>query len=339
MLNVAIIGATGYTGEELVKILVGHENVKITVLQAVLEKEEPISSIFPSLKGKIDLVCEKPNLEKAKENADLVFLALPHTVSMSIAPTFLKAGKKVIDLSADYRLNVTKYEKWYKTKHKDKANIAKAVYGLPELFRERIKKASFIANPGCYPTSVILSVAPLLEKDLIHADSIICDSKSGISGGGRKPGWNLENSDIKGNFKAYKVDSHQHSPEMEQILTKISGKNVKVVFVPHLLPVDRGILSTIYMKAKKEVTYEKIRKIYDEKYKDSPFVRRKDKGEFPQLKDVAFTNFFDLGLAVDTSGKLIIAVGAIDNLLKGAAGQAVQNMNVMYGFNETEGLL
>lgn len=339
MLRVGVIGATGYTGEEVVRILAGHKDVRITVLQAVIEKEEPISSMLPSLKGKIDLMCEKPNTEKAIKEADLIFLALPHTVSMMLAPKFLAAEKKVIDLSADYRLDVKKYEKWYGTKHKDPANIEKAVYGMPELFRDKVKTAKFIANPGCYPTSVILSVAPLLEKGLIHPDCIICDSKSGITGAGRSPGWNLENPDIKGNFKAYKVHKHQHSPEMEQILSEISKKKVGVVFVPHLLPLERGILSTIYMRTKEKLTYEKVNKVYEEKYENCPFVRIKEKGEFPQLKEVAFTNFFDLGLAVDTAGKLIVAVAAIDNLLKGAAGQAVQNMNVMYGFDEKEGLL
>ena len=339
MLRVGVIGATGYTGEEVVRILAGHKDVRITVLQAVIEKEEPISSMLPSLKGKIDLMCEKPNTEKAIKEADLIFLALPHTVSMMLAPKFLAAEKRVIDLSADYRLDVKKYEKWYGTKHKDPANIEKAVYGMPELFRDKVKTAKFIANPGCYPTSVILSVAPLLEKGLIHLDCIICDSKSGITGAGRSPGWNLENPDIKGNFKAYKVHKHQHSPEMEQILSEISKKKVGVVFVPHLLPLERGILSTIYMRTKEKLTYEKVNKVYEEKYENCPFVRIKEKGEFPQLKEVAFTNFFDLGLAVDTAGKLIVAVAAIDNLLKGAAGQAVQNMNIMCGFEETEGLI
>ncbi len=339
MLKVGIIGATGYTGEELVKILAGHKNVKITVLQAIVEKETPISEIFPYLSGKIDVVCKKPDMEEAKKGADVFFLSLPHTVSMEVAPTLLKAGKTVIDLSADYRLDVDEYEKWYGAKHKDKANIKEAVYGLPELFKDKIKKAKLIANPGCYPTSVILGVAPLLEKDLIHSDYIICDSKSGITGAGRKPGWNLENPDIKDNFKAYKVNSHQHSPEMEQILKCFCKKDVEVIFVPHLLPIERGILSTIYMRVKNELGYEEIIKVYKEKYKNCPFVRIKSQGKFPQLKEVALTNFFDIGLAVDINRKVVVVVGAIDNLLKGAAGQAVQNMNIMCGFDETEGLL
>jgi N-acetyl-gamma-glutamyl-phosphate reductase len=339
MLNVSIIGATGYTGEELVKILAGHKNVKITSLQAVLEKEAPISEIFPHLAGKIDLICKKPDIDEAKKMADVFFLSLPHTISMKVAPVLLKAGKTVIDLSADYRLDEATYEKWYGESHKDKANIKKAVYGLPELFKARIKKAKFIANPGCYPTSVILSVAPLLAEGLIHPDSIICDSKSGISGAGRKPGWNLENPGIKGNFKAYKVNNHQHSPEMDKILKLFAKKDLKVTFVPHLLPIERGILSTIYMRMKNKSGYEKIIKVYKKKYKNCPFVRIKPKGEFPQIKEAALTNFFDLGLEVDKNKKVIVAVGAIDNLLKGAAGQAVQNMNIMHDFDETEGLV
>ncbi|MBL7158099.1 MAG: N-acetyl-gamma-glutamyl-phosphate reductase [Candidatus Omnitrophica bacterium] len=338
MIKVGVIGATGYTGEEIVKILIRHKDVDLAVLQAVIEKEVPISDILPELKGKTNLVCKKPDLEEAKKKAELFFLALPHTVSMKIAPALLEAGKKVIDLSADYRLEAGEYEKWYKTKHIDTANIEKAVYGLPELFREKVKKAHFIANPGCYPTGAMLAIAPLLEKNLIQTDNIICDAKSGITGAGRKPGWNLENPDIKGNFKAYKVNSHQHSPEIDRILSEIHGKGIKVTFVPHLLPLERGILSTVYMKAKSGLEYEKVAGVFREKYKNCPFVRIKPEGEFPQLKEVACTNFFDLGLAVDKSKKLIIAVSAIDNLLKGAAGQAVQNMNIMCAFEETEGL-
>jgi len=339
VLKVGVIGATGYTGEEIVRILASHKNVEITVLQAVLEKEVSISKIFPHLAGKVDIICEKPDLKKAKDSADLFFLALPHTVSMLIAPQLLKEGKSVIDLSADYRLDPDSYEKWYKVKHKDVPNIKKAVYGLPELFRDKIKNAKFVANPGCYPTSVILSVAPLLEEGLIHPEGIICDSKTGITGAGRKPGWNLDNPGIKDNFKAYKVNKHQHSPEMAQVLKSVSGKDAEIVFVPHLLPIERGILSTVYMRLKKEHGYERVIRVYKEKYKNCPFVRIKPETEFPQLKEVAFTNFFDLGLAADTGKKLVIAVSAIDNLLKGAAGQAVQNMNIMHNFNETEGLI
>ena len=339
MINVGVIGATGYTGEEIIKILVKHKNVRLTCLEAALEKEAPINEILPSISEKIDLVCMKPDEEKAKALADLLFLALPHKVSMKVAPVFLKAKKKVIDLSADYRLDAEEYEKWYGVKHEDKANIKEAVYGLPELFREKIEKAVFIANPGCYPTSVILSVAPLLEKGLIEPDQIICDSKTGITGAGRKPGWNLENPDVKDNFKAYKVNNHQHLPEMEKILRDICKKDVKITFIPHLLPLERGILSTIYLRLKKGKSYEDIAGIYKEKYVGCPFVRIKPAGQFPQLKEVAFTNFFDLGFTVDADKKMIIAISAIDNLLKGAAGQAVQNMNIMCGFRETEGLI
>ena len=339
MIKVGVIGATGYTGEEIVRILAGHKNVEITVLQAVIDRETPISEILPDLKGKTDLICKKPDLDEACKKADILFLALPHTVSMKIAPVVLKAGKKAIDLSADYRLEVSVYEKWYKTKHSDKANIEEAVYGLPEFFKEKIKKAHFIANPGCYPTGTILAVGPLMEKGFIKENSVICDAKTGITGAGRKPGWNLDNPDIKGNFKAYKVNNHQHSPEINFILSGIAGKDVKTTFVPHLLPIERGILSTIYMRTYKEIGYAEVSGIFKEKYKNCPFVRIKPEGEFPQLKNVAYTNFFELGFAVDKEKKLIIAVSAIDNLLKGAAGQAVQNMNIMCGFDETEGLI
>ena len=339
MIKVGVIGATGYTGEEIVKLLAKHKDVNLTILQAVIEKDRPLSDIFPHLKGSVDLVCTGPDEKKAVENTDLVFLALPHRVSMKVAPAFIKAGKKVIDLSADYRIEKATYEKWYGTEHTDSANIKKAVYGLPELFGDAVKKARFIANPGCYPTSVILSAAPLMEKGLADTDYIICDSKTGITGAGRKPGWNLDNPEVKDNFKAYKVNNHQHSPEMEEVLGRFTGKKAKVVFVPHLLPVERGILSTTYMRLKKAASYEEIVNIYKDKYKGCPFVKIKEAGQFPKLKEAVLTNDFILGLAVDTGKKLVIAVSAIDNLLKGAAGQAVQNMNIMCGFDEKEGLV
>jgi len=337
MLKVGVVGATGYAGEEVIKILLEHKDAKITELSAVIDKEEPISGIFPAFKGKMDLICKKPNPDEMAKGVDLAFLALPHKISMEVAPTFLKAKKLVVDLSADYRLGADVYKVWYGIEHKDKDNLPVAVYGLPELYYDAIKKARLIANPGCYPTSVILGIAPALKEKLIDEGSIIADSKSGVTGAGRKPDLSLSFSEVNENLKAYKVNEHQHKPEMTKILSDVAGKAIDMVFVPHLIPMNRGILSTIYLKLSKKMETKAILDIYRNFYKGKPFVRIADEGKLPQIKDVVFTNYCDIGLKV--AGGTLIVVSCIDNLTKGAAGQAVQNMNIMAGFAETEGLL
>jgi N-acetyl-gamma-glutamyl-phosphate reductase len=299
-----------------------------------------ISEVFPKFKHRLDLVCAKPDWQKIKKDCDLVFLALPHTVSMKFVPKLLSLGKKVIDLSADYRiLNPKIYEKFYKLAHQDRVNLKNAVYGLPELNRARIKSAKLIANPGCYPTSAILGLAPLLAVDFVDTDSIIIDAKSGVSGAGKKLEQEYLFSEIDGDFRAYKVNIHQHAPEINQVLTKLSGRKVKAVFVPHLLPIARGILSTIYLKVlpKAKLQAKNLVELYKKFYKNEPFVRIKPEGVFPRIKDVAKTNFCDIG--VKNFGNTIIIISAIDNLLKGASSQAVQNMNIMYKLPETSGLL
>jgi len=337
MIKVGIVGATGYAGEEVIKILINHKGVKITEFSAVIDKEEPISSIFPAFKGKIDLICHKPDAERMAKNVDLVFLALPHKISMEIAPVFLKAKKLVIDLSADYRLSPDVYKVWYGIDHKDKENLTLAVYGLPELYYDEIKKAKLIANPGCYPTSAILGVAPMVKEKAIDNGSIIIDSKSGVTGAGRKPDLAFSFSEVNENLKAYKVNEHQHKPEINKILSEIAGTKIDVVFTPHLIPMNRGILSTIYMKLTKKIDTKAALDIYKNFYKGKPFVRIYDEGKLPQVKDVVNSNYCDIGLKV--TGGMLIAVACIDNLTKGAAGQAVQNMNIMAGFDETEGLI
>jgi N-acetyl-gamma-glutamyl-phosphate reductase len=337
MLKVGVAGATGYTGEELVKILINHKNVRITELSAVIEKEEPISSIFPAFKGRLDLICHKPSLENMSRNVDIVFLALPHRVSMEAAPVFLNAKKLVIDLSADYRLDHDTYKVWYGADHKDKGNIACAVYGLPELYYDEIKKAKLIANPGCYPTCAILGAAPMAKEKAVKLDSIIIDAKSGVTGAGRKPDLALSFSEVNENLKAYKVNIHQHKPEINKILSQAAGKNLDVVFTPHLIPMNRGILSTIYMKLAKDIDTKGVIDIYKNFYKGKPFVRIYEEGKLPQTRDVHGTNYCDIGL--NATADTLIAVACIDNLKKGAAGQAVQNMNIMAGFDETEGLI
>ena len=337
MLKVGIIGATGYTGVELVKILARHKGVKLTSLQAIVDDDIPISKVFPELLGVVDIVCKKPDIKEAVEKTDLIFLALPHTISMTIGPEFLKAGKTVIDLSADYRLEVSDYEKWYGVKHKDAGNIEKAAYGLPEIFKDRIKKAKLIANPGCYPTGAILAALPLVKKGLVDLNTIIIDSKSGTTGAGRKASLSLLFSEVNENVKAYKINEHQHKPEINRVLGEVTGGKVDVVFTPHVVPINRGILTTVYMDLKKESGQVAITQIFKDFYKGKPFVRVAGEGTLPEIKDVRFTNYCDIGVKV--TGKKAIVVSAIDNLLKGAAGQAVQNMNIMCGFEETEGLI
>jgi len=340
MLNVGIVGATGYAGEELIDILLRHKGVRITSISAKIDKPEPISRIFPRFKDKIELICKEPDIKEIVRTCDLVFLALPHTVSMNIAPQLLKAGKKVIDLSADYRLKDTRiYEKFYQTKQKDKLHLAEAVYGLPEIYRAKIKNARLVANPGCYPTVSILALAPLVAFDLVDTDSIIIDAKSGVTGAGRKIAEGFLFSEVNEDFKAYKVNMHQHSPEINQELSKLAGRKIKVTFVPHLLPLSRGILATVYVKKAQSTKHkaQSLINLYKKFYKKEPFVRIRDEGDFPRVKDVAGTNFCDIGIKDNAEGIIVIAV--IDNLLKGASGQAVQNMNIMYKFPEDTALL
>jgi len=336
MIKVGVVGATGYAGEEVIKILVNHKNVKITELQAVIDKEEPISDIFPALKGKIDIMCRKPDPDVMAKNVDIVFLGLPHKISMEVVPPFLKAKKRVIDLSADYRLDPETYKKWYGMEHKDKGNIPSAVYGLPELYADKIKTAQLIANPGCYPTGIILGISPMLKAKAVKTDLIISDSKSGTSGAGRKPDLALSFCEVNENLKAYKVNEHQHKPEITRILSDVAKSAIDIVFTPHLIPMNRGILSTIYMKLARAMDTKAVLEIYKNFYKGKPFVRISPEGKLPQIRDVVFTNYCDIGVKV--TGDTLIVVSCIDNLKKGAAGQAVQNMNIMCGFNETEAL-
>jgi len=336
MHKVAVIGSTGYSGQELVDILLKHSDVELACVTARFDDSPKYADIFPRFKNRTSLCCEKLDVEKISKTCDLVFLALPHTVSMTVAGEFLKKGTKVIDLSADYRLPMDKYREYYKKEHLDKENIPKAVYGLPEINRDSIKNANIISNPGCYPTSVILGLLPIIKDISLSESEIIVDSKSGTSGAGRKADLDLSFSEVDGNFKSYKENVHQHMPEMENILSKETGKDISINFVPHLLPVKRGILSTIYVVNKANLNQDQVYAKFNEYYKNEPFVRVINSKNMPQLKDVVNTNYCDIGIRVVKN--VIIIVSAIDNLLKGASGQAVQNMNIMFGFNEREGL-
>lgn len=334
-MKVAIIGASGFTGEKLVEILLRHPEVTISYISAKLEEELPFSDLFPRFKNKLDLVCKNLDLEESAKSAEVFFLALPHRASFAVAPFFLKKGKMVIDLSADYRFPDAKiYEKFYKVEHKDRENLKNAVYGLPEFYREKIKKTRLLANPGCYPTVSILSIAPLLKEGLLK--DIIIDAKSGITGAGRHALLEYHYAHLNGNLFSYKPFTHQHLPEITQVLSDVSREKIDLRFTPHVIPAERGILATVYANLTKEVSEEQINKIYGKYYGKEPFVRF-FKQKLPQLKDVIESNFCDIG--VSSQGKNIVIVGVIDNLIKGASGQAVQNMNIMLGWEETLGLL
>lgn len=350
MLKCAVVGATGYTGTELVKILLRHPGVEIAALSTRQKESIPIRRLIPTLPlAAADLTVQNYTLSEINRLAEAVFLCLPHTEAMEAARTFYEAGRVVIDLSADLRLRSPEvYEKWYGVKHREKGLLKKAVYGLPELYREKIRKADLIANPGCYPTVSILALLPLVRRKLVDLDSIIIDAKSGVSGAGKKLAPGTQFSAVAENFYAYKVGRHQHTPEIEQCLSdaarqgrgspKAAGSKIHVTFTPHLLPVDRGILATVYVKRKKGVKAQAIRQAFQQDYEAEPFVRVKPEGSFPSLKDVQGTNYCDIGISVDPKGGQVTVIAAIDNLLKGASGQAVQNLNLRFGFPEEEGL-
>ncbi len=340
MLPCAVVGATGYTGAELVRILLGHPRVELTALTTRQETAIPLSQIVPGLSKSVTLEIRKYSFPEIKRKADVVFLALPHTESMEVAAPFVRAGKIVIDLSADFRLHdTTVYEKWYGVKHKEKKLLSEAVYGLPELYRESIRKARLIANPGCYPTGACLGAAPLLRDGLVEPDSIVIDAKSGVSGAGKKVSPATQFSEVNENFYAYKVNRHQHQPEMEEVLSDATGGTVHLTFVPHLLPLNRGILSTIYLKKRSAVRVSDLRKSFVRAYAKEPFVRLKPEGEFPALRNVQGTNFCEIGFTSSADEDEVIVITAIDNLIKGASGQAVQNLNIRANFPEEEGLL
>lgn len=339
MIRAGIVGISGYSGKAVADVLLRHPNVRISYV-AANNTTGSLEEIWPDLRNRTRLVCEKFDVKNATEACDVIFLALPHTESMHCAGKLLKAGKRVIDLSADYRLSKSsEYKKWYGHEHIEPKLLTKAVYGLPELFRERVKKAQLIANPGCYPTAAILGLTPLVATGREEIDSIIIDAKSGVSGAGKKSIPSLMFVEVNENFKAYKVLEHQHTPEIEQYLTKVSSAPVNVTFVAHLIPNNHGILETIYVRMKSPMSMKDIHTLYKKFYKTEPFVRVLPVGIQPETKHVVGTNFCDIGLAVSADKKMIVITSAIDNLIKGAAGQAVQNMNIMCGFKETEGLL
>lgn len=339
MIRVGIIGITGYTGEELLRILSHHNNVKITVLAGRATSEiRDLKDIYPKY-ADLNLKCYPLNIEQIKKETDVVFLALPHAVAFEVVPGLIKAGVKVIDLSADFRIkNPDTYEKWYGVKHTGKEFIKDAVYGLVELNRDMIKSAKLIANPGCYPTTILLGSAPAIKNNLVKSDGIIIDSKSGVSGSGRKGVKNYYETEAP-TARAYKVGGkHRHIPEIEQELSNMFGKNIAITFTPQIIPTERGMLSCIYYDLVKNIEVSEIIKIYKDFYKNTNFIKVLGEGIFPSIKTVVDTNYLEIGIAVDKRTNKLIIISAQDNLVKGASGQAVQNMNIMFGLDETEGL-
>lgn len=339
-LKIGIIGASGYTGAELIRLSMLHPEMSIEYITANQYRSTAVRDLYPQLTGITDAVYEAYDLDTASGKADLFFLALPHGKAMEVAPELLEAGHKVIDLSGDFRLSdVAVYESWYKTKHTNPELTGKAVYGLPELYEDKIKEADFISNPGCYPTSALLALAPLLKEKLVKTGGIIVDSLSGVSGAGRDPKPNTHFCTVDESLTAYKVGGvHQHTPEIEQYLSDVSGEEITISFTPHLMPISRGILTTAYADAINYVSLDELMDIYTSFYEDKPFVVVLPKGQFPQTKSVMGSNYCQIGLAVDERTGKIIVISAIDNLVKGASGQAVQNMNIMMGLPQDTGL-
>lgn len=334
--RVAILGGTGYSALELIKLLLRHPHVEIAVITSRQEGSPHIGDVHPSLWGRLDVRCEDLGPIAVAQRAQCVFSCLPHGVTASLVPHLLEAGARVVDFSADYRLHdANVYAEWYGEKHADPSRLGKAVYGMPELFQEQIIPAELIANPGCYPTAASLALAPLLKAGLIEPTDIIIDSKSGVSGAGRTPKLTTHFPECNESISAYNVGRHRHTPEIEQTLTIASGQNVQVIFTPHLVPMDRGILSTAYSKPKHAVTEALVMDTLRAFYADKPFVRVVK--HLPGTKDTSGTNFCDITARVVRDR--VLTISCIDNLIKGAAGTAVQNMNLMYGYPETTALL
>ncbi|MBE6565092.1 MAG: N-acetyl-gamma-glutamyl-phosphate reductase [Ruminococcaceae bacterium] len=332
-----VIGATGYAGAELVRLLASHPYAEIAAVSSTSAEGQALESIYPNLKGLNLPILE--NADSLIETCDVVFASLPHGLAEELAVKCLKKGALLIDLSADFRLDdASVYTKWYKKEFNHPDLHEKSVYALPELSREAIKKAEIIGNPGCYPTTIALGLMPALKNGLTNDEHIVIDSKSGVTGAGRGLTQGTHYPDTNEAFSAYKAGAHRHTPEIEQTLSRIAGREVKVTFVPHLLPVNRGIESSIYFTLADGVTFEQVRAAYEEAYKDESFVRVEPDGAYANVKNVRMSNFCDISLHFDAHANTVIVCSCIDNMVKGAAGQAIQNMNIKFGLEETAGL-
>ena len=339
MIRAGIIGSTGYAGGELVRILLGHKDVEIKWYGSRSYIDKKYASVYQNMFQLVDDVCKDDNMEQLAKEVDVIFTATPQGLCASLVNDEILSKVKVIDLSADFRIkDVKTYEEWYKIEHKSPQYIDEAVYGLCEINREDIKKARLIANPGCYPTCSTLSIYPLLKEGLIDPNTIIIDAKSGTSGAGR--GAKVPNlyCEVNENIKAYGVATHRHTPEIEDQLSYASGEEVLINFTPHLVPMNRGILATSYATLRKKLSYEDVKAVYDKYYKDEYFVRVLNKDVYPETRWVEGSNFVDVNFKIDERTGRIIMMGAIDNVVKGAAGQAIQNMNLMFGLPENTGL-
>ncbi len=332
------MGATGYTGVELLRLLLRHPKVEVTALTSQKYAGVPIGQVFPSLKKHLELTCEALSTEQVSEKTDFVFTAVPHKTAMETVPLFYRMGKRVVDLSADFRFkDPSVYECWYQ-KHTASELLSQSIYGLPELHREEIRDAKIVGNPGCYPTGALIGLIPLIKEKLISLEGIVVDSKSGVSGAGREVVLESLFCEVNEGVKAYKIFAHRHTPEMEQELSLMARREVHITFVPHLIPMDRGILTTLYVRLTQKARTGDLIDLFQESYQKEPFVRIYPKGKLPNTKDVRGSNFCDIGAVVNEVDGRAVIVTAIDNLVKGASGEAIQNMNIMLGYPETMGL-
>ena len=338
-IKVGIIGATGYAGEEIVRLLHNHPQAEIVTLASRSYVGQPYSNVYPNHKSLTDMLCAEEDMEALSKEADVIFLALPHGLASEKVTEEVLNNCKIIDLGADFRLkDVNVYEKWYKVEHHGKKLLEEAVYGLCEWNREDIKKCRLLANPGCYTTCSILSLSPLVAEGMIDISSIIIDAKSGVSGAGRSVKLDNHFAEVNESIKAYGVGSHRHTPEIEEQLGYRAGEELTLTFTPHLVPMQRGILAVCYATLKEKYTWEDVNAAYQKYYGNEPFVRLMAQGAYHETRWVKGSNFCDIGWKVDSRTNRIIVIGAIDNLVKGAAGQAVQNMNLMFGLPEYTGL-
>jgi N-acetyl-gamma-glutamyl-phosphate reductase len=340
MIKVGIVGATGYVGIELVRLISAHPNAEITSLVSSGSAGNKISALYPHFKGVCDIELEKLNIGEIAKKCDIVFTSLPHGASEQVIPSLYDAGLRIIDMSGDYRYDdPAVYEAWYNVTHSSPRLLSEAVYGMCELYRDKIKDALVVGNPGCFPTAAILGAAPLIGGGLVSNRNIIVDAKSGVSGAGRGLHTDYHFCECTENTKAYKIAEHRHTSEIEQEYSKLAGKETVISFTPHLVPMKRGIYAAIYMNLLDSYTDGELLSVYKAFYKNSPFVRIYDAGEIPESNHVTGSNFLDIGLKVDKRTNRVIVAATLDNLVKGAAGQAVQNMNIMFGLDETAGLM
>lgn len=340
-IKVGIAGATGYGGIELLRLLGNHPEAEVVLAGTESYVGQEMGAVYPHLAGRVTLPGREATAEALAAECDVVFTALPHGVPMKLAPAVLAAGKRLIDLGADFRLkDLAAFESWYKHRHSAPELMNEAAYGLPELYREQIQSARLVGSPGCYPTACALAAAPLLKAGVVESRGIIFDAKSGVSGAGRGVNLGVHYAEVNENFKAYNIaGGHRHTPEIEQTLSDLAGEPVVVSFTPHLVPMTRGILTTAYFTLKQDLTTEQVLAIFRAFYQGEPFVRVRPAGDLPTTKQVWGSNYCDIGLQVDQRTGRVLVVAVIDNLVKGAAGQAVQSMNLLFGLPETTGLL